>query len=243
MFICIKRSHLLAFLLCSFLGLTTILWTGHAGSRSRPVFAVREGAPVTIVIDPGHGGEDGGAVSPDGVEESQINLEIALRINDILRFAGQHTRMTRETDVSIHDAHAVSAREKKVSDLKNRVQLVNGTENAVLLSIHQNSLPSSTVTHGAQAFWNRQEGAQELAEAIQQTLNGVVNTHRAKQAKAISDSIYLMKQALVPGVLVECGFLSHTGETALLQEGAYQEKLAMTISAGLLRGLAGEDSI
>ena len=161
---------------------------------------------MTVVVDPGHGGEDGGAVSSGGVEESQINLELGLRVNDLLRFCGQKTVMTREDDRSIHSDGANTIREKKSSDLRNRVAIVNAAEHGVLLSIHQNSLPSSPQTHGAQAFWNGQEGAQALAEG---------GTGRAeyrhqfgaapRKAKAMGSSVYLMKNAQAPGVLVECG--------------------------------------
>ena len=242
MFICIRKIHVRLFALSLFcvLGLSAVLLAGYR-KPSHPVFAAREGIPVTVVIDPGHGGEDGGAGSSGGVEESRINLAVALRVNDLLRFVGQHTRMTRTEDVSIHDEDAATARQKKVSDLKNRVNIVNGTENAILLSIHQNSLPSSAVTHGAQVFWNRQEGAEPLALSMQEVLNAVVNTHRSKQAKAIPDTIYLMKKSLAPGILVECGFLSNADETRLLQDAAYQQKMAGAITVGLLRRLAGED--
>ena len=98
-----------------------------------------------MVIDPGHGGEDGGAVSPGGVQESHINLAVSKQLRDLLRFAGVPTAMTREEDVTICDEGLGTIRARKASDIRNRVAIVNGTENAVLLSIHQNSLPSSTV--------------------------------------------------------------------------------------------------
>ena len=240
MFICIRRIHLrlAAWVLVCVLGTAGLLY-GRQGAV-KPVFSVREGAPVTVIVDPGHGGEDGGALSPDGVEESEVNLAIALRVESLLRFAGQRTDMTRREDVSIHDAAAQTIRQKKSSDLKNRVQLVNSTENAVLLSIHQNSLPSSTATWGAQAFWNRQEGGEPLAKAVQDSLNACINTHRAKEAKAIGSDVYLMKNIQTPGVLVECGFLSNAEETVRLGQEAHQRKIACAIVSGLLRGMAGE---
>ena len=112
------------------------------------------------------------------------------------------------------------------------------TENAILLSIHQNSLPSSPVTHGAQVFWNRQEGAEALASSIQDTLNTAVNAGNGKHPRQIPDSIYLMKHITAPGVLVECGFLSNGPETERLQSPAYQLRLAAAITAGYLN--AGE---
>nr|WP_325204526.1 N-acetylmuramoyl-L-alanine amidase [uncultured Oscillibacter sp.] len=230
-----KRDLIFSCLFCCFfLGMAAVLWKGSA----IPVFHVRENVPVTVVIDPGHGGEDGGAVSPNGVAESRINLAVSLRISDLLRFAGQRTRLTRSEDVTICDEGLSTVRQRKTSDLKNRVKLVEETENAVLLSIHQNSLPSSPVTHGAQVFWNRQEGAKELAAGIQKMLNAAVNAGNDKQPRQIPDSIYLMKSISAPGALVECGFLSNEPETERLQDPAYQLRLAAAVTAGYLN--AGE---
>lgn len=235
-----KRVVLLSALFCCFVAaLTAVLWYGHMPEV--PVFSAQDGVPVTVVVDAGHGGEDGGAVSPAGVEESHINLAIAMRVNDLLRFAGQRTLLTRSGDITIADPDLTTIRQRKVSDLKNRVELVNHTENAVLLSIHQNSLPSSTVTHGAQAFWNRQEGAEALAAAIQDTLNGCINVGNEKFPKEIPSTIYLMKNITAPGVIVECGFLSNAPETARLQEPPYQLKLAVAIAGGYLQCAAGEE--
>lgn len=236
-----KRIFLGSALFCCFFAvLAAVIWAGHA--RRVPVFAASGGVPVTVVIDPGHGGEDGGAVSSDGVEESQINLAVSLQVNDLLRLMGQRTVMTRSGDVSICDEGLETIRQRKASDLKNRVALVNATPNAVLLSIHQNSLPSSPVTHGAQVFWNRQEGAEELALLAQDSLNGAVNAGNEKHAKQIPPTIYLMKNITAPGIIVECGFLSNAEETARLQEPSYQLKLAAAIAAGYLRCLAGEEA-
>ena len=188
-----------------------------------------------MVLDPGHGGEDGGAVSGDGtVTESGLNLEIALRVRDLMTFSGVEMVMTRSEDVSTYTEGA-TIRQRKVSDLKNRVALVNGTENAVLVSIHQNSLPSSPSTHGAQVFWNEQPGAQDLAGEMQEALNQCINPERPKEAKEIADTIYLLKNVTAPGVIVECGFLSNQAETARLEEPTHQRLLAAAITTGYLR--------
>lgn len=226
-------------LFCFFTGFAAILLAGHKPAGA-PAFAAREDGPVTVVIDPGHGGEDGGAVSSDGVMESQINLAVSQRVSDLLRFAGQRTLMTRTEDVSIH-TEGDTMRERKVSDIHNRVDIVNNTEGAVLLSIHQNSLPSSRVTHGAQVFWNTAEGAQELAGVVQDSLNTAINVGNEKLPRKIPATIYLMKHVTAPAILVECGFLSNGGETAKLQEPSYQLKLAAAITTGYLRCLAGEE--
>ena len=226
-----KRDLIFSCLFCCFfLGLSAVLWRGS----SVPAFHVRDEVPVTVVIDPGHGGEDGGAVSPSGVSESQINLAVSLRISSLLRFSGQRTLLTRNEDVTICDQGLDTSRQRKTSDLKNRVKLVEETENAVLLSIHQNSLPSSPVTHGAQVFWNQREGAEELAAGIQEALNTTVNAGNSKHPRQIPGSIYLMKNITVPGVLVECGFLSNGPETERLQDPAYQLRLAAAVTAGYL---------
>ena len=190
---------------------------------------------LVIVIDAGHGGEDGGAVAADGTVESGINLAIAQDLDALLRFLGCETRMTRTEDAAIYSDGARTLREKKASDLKNRVALVNETPNAVLLSIHQNSLPSSKRTHGAQVFYRKEEGSAALANAVQRALNETVNLENEKAEKAIDPSIYLMKSVTAPAILIECGFLSNEGETALLKSADYQQKLAVVITSGLLQ--------
>ena len=234
MIILIRKRHVAyVVLLCCFVaGLSAVLWHGNAAFTA--AFAPEEGTPFTVVVDAGHGGEDGGAVAGDGTVESGLNLAIARRVRDLLTFAGVPTTVTREGDAAIYDPGSATLREKKVSDLHNRVALVNELPGAVLLSIHQNSLPSSPSTRGAQVFWNRQEGAEELASSIQEALNGAVNARHEKKAAQVPSSVYLMKEITAPGVLVECGFLSNAAETEQLKDPAYQTKLAAAIAAGVL---------
>jgi len=226
--------------ICIFGSFATIVCNQYLVNGTTVVFAANDDVPVTVVLDSGHGGEDGGAVSPDGVEESHINLAIALKVNDLLRFTGQRTLMTRTEDVSIH-TEGTSIRARKASDIRNRVALVDSVENAILLSIHQNSLPSSKVTHGAQVFWNTEAGAEELARVVQDSLNTSVNPENPKQAKQIPATIYLMKHVTAPAILVECGFLSNVEETTELQNPSYQLKLATAITTGYLRCLSGDE--
>ena len=236
MIILIRKRHVAyVVLLCCFVaGLSAVLWHGNAAFTA--AFAPgEEGASPVVVVDAGHGGEDGGAVAADGTVESGLNLAIARRVRDLLTFAGVPTTVTREGDAAIYDPGSATLREKKVSDLHNRVALVNELPGAVLLSIHQNSLPSSPSTRGAQVFWNRQEGAEELASSIQEALNGAVNAGNGKNAKAIDSTIYLMKNVPCPAILVECGFLSNRTETGQLLTGGYQLKLAVCIAAGFLQ--------
>lgn len=192
-------------------------------------------APRTVwIIDAGHGGEDGGAVAADGTKESDLNLAIARRLDALLALLGEETRMTRTDDVSIHDDSASTLRQKKRSDLENRVSLVNSTQGSILVSIHQNSLPASKRTRGAQVFYGKKEGSAALAKSVQLALNQVVNAENEKTEKAIDASIFLMKNVDAPAILIECGFLSNAEETQLLKDGGYQQRLAVTIAAGIL---------
>ena len=238
MILWIRKAELRKALLCcgGFLCAAFAFHASTAGLPAISAFSAAEKPPETVVIDPGHGGEDGGAVSPGGVQESHINLAVSKQLRDLLRFAGVPTAMTREEDVTICDEGLGTIRARKASDIRNRVAIVNGTENAVLLSIHQNSLPSSTVTHGAQVFWNQQEGAEALAEAIQTSLNGSINVGNEKHTKQIPPTVYLMNHVTVPAVLVECGFLTNQEETRRLQDETHQRTLAISIAAGYLRG-------
>ena len=216
---------------CVVLGMAGILWVGHRPTA--PAFAAQGEPEMTVIVDPGHGGVDGGASTADGVLERDLNLEVARRVRDLLCLTGQPTVLTRTTEEDLH-TEGDTIRERKVSDTRNRVALVNGTENGLLLSIHQNSLPSSPATRGAFVFWNRVAGAEDLAKALQDALNGSVNRGNEKEARQIPDSVYLMNHVTAPGVLVECGFLSNPEESAALQDPAYQTRLAVAITAGIL---------
>ena len=186
---------------------------------------------ICVVIDPGHGGEDGGCVGISGASEAAINLDISLRLRDLLSLCGVKTSMIRETDVAVYSEGCGSISEKKVSDLKNRVKTVNETQNAVLVSIHQNFFEQSKYS-GAQVFYGKAAGSRELAEQMQQALRNAVDPSNRRQAKSIG-SVYLMEHAACPAVLVECGFLSNPGEAGRLQQPEYQQKLASAITSTL----------
>ena len=226
-----KKQSALVLALCLF-ALVLAMCLYSAPRLTQEATAYAQAAPV-VVIDAGHGGEDGGASSPDGVLESGLNLQFALRMRDLLQFAGVETMMLRETDTALYTDGCSGIAEKKVSDLKNRVALINGTPGALLVSIHQNSLPSHPSTHGAQVFFNAVDPAGEVAQGVQQALN--VSLDGGKTVKAMDGGVYLMKQIRCPGVLVECGFLSNDKEAAHLQTEEHQRRLAAAILAGLLQ--------
>lgn len=191
----------------------------------------------TVLIDAGHGGVDGGAVASDGTEEKHINLQIALLLEQQLGAMGIRTAMTRTTDESIHDSSAQTIREKKVSDIHNRMQLIEETENCIFVSIHQNKF-SDTSLNGTQVFYSPNTTASaQLAQTIQTSVRSLLQTENTREIEKSGSSIYLLYYARKPAVLVECGFLSNTAELEKLKEGTYQKQLAFCIAAGILEYL------
>ena len=189
--------------------------------------------PYTLIIDAGHGGEDGGAVSITGVSESQINLSMALKLEDILALYGLAPKMLRREDISLHDDHAATIREKKVSDLHNRVSMIEKTANPFLISIHQNTYTESRY-HGAQVFYAPTPGSQDIARKTQQDLSKNLDPTNLREAKQIPDTVYLMNHITCPAILIECGFLTNPEEEALLRQDRYQRKLAASVAGTLL---------
>lgn len=192
--------------------------------------------PVTVILDAGHGGEDGGASTADGVLESGINLAIALRLRDLLAFAGVDTQMIRDTDTAVYSGDCRTISQKKVSDLKNRVSMVNAVENGLLVSIHQNYF-EQTKYCSAQVFFAKTDGSKALAERIQQSLRENVDAANHRQCKP-SQSVYLMEHIECTGVLIECGFLSNYEEAKRLQTDAYQKKLSAAICGAITEYLS-----
>ena len=188
-----------------------------------------------IVIDPGHGGEDGGATSCTGRMESEYNLAISKKLDDLLHLLGYQTRMTRTSDVSIYTTGDTIAR-KKISDLKDRVRIVNETPGAVFISIHQNQFSDSRYS-GAQVFYAKTDGSKELGQKLQSELVTALNPGSNRKSKPIS-GVYLMETIQCTGVLIECGFLSNPREEAKLRNAEYQKKLCCVIGATLSQQLS-----
>ena len=217
----------------AFVGLT------YGGSRA--VTAVSQMIPLerkhTIVIDAGHGGEDGGATSCSGILESRFNLEIARKLDDLLHLLGFDTHMIRKDDISVYTEGETIA-SKQISDLKNRVRIVNETENALLVSIHQNTYPDSRYS-GAQVFFGPEGESQNLAKKMQEAFVATVNPGSNRKSKK-ADGVYLMEHINCTGVLVECGFLSNPEEETKLRSDTYQKKLCCIMASTLTRFLTEE---
>ena len=233
-----KRGLCLAAALLAVWGLLTFALgrlDGLIAPAIRPV-SVTRAAP--LILDAGHGGEDGGAVSVTGVPESRVNLEIVQKLRDTLALYGVDPVVLREEDVSLHDPEASTLREKKRSDLKNRVRAVEAVEGGTLLSIHQNSYPGSQY-RGAQVFYAPTEGSQALAEHFQAALCRQLQPDNDRAAKKIPESVYLMNHITCPAVLVECGFLTNSQEEAMLRDEGYQRQLAAVLAGAWLTGQEG----
>ena len=229
-----KLSPLYILVIAAILGFTVL--------GDRAVTAMAQNDPIArsqvFVIDAGHGGMDGGATSCTGIQESQINLEIALRLDDLMHFLGYDTVMIRTTDCSVYtEGNTISA--QKVSDLKQRVKIVNETKNAVLVSIHQNIFSDGRYS-GAQVFYAPDDTSRELASCLQTAFVATLNPGSNRKCKK-ADGVYLMEHIDKPGILVECGFLSNPEEEANLRSASYQKKLCAVIAATLSTHLgAGE---
>ena len=217
------------------------VFLGGTWLGSEAVTVISQEIPVershTIIVDAGHGGEDGGAVSCTGVKESEINLRIALKLNDLLHLLGHRTRMIRTTDISVYTAGNTLA-QKKVSDLRERVRIVGETESPILVSIHQNTYPDARYS-GPQMFYNGAGDSAALAETIQESFRTSLSpgTHRAVKR---AEGIYLMENAPCPAVLAECGFLSNPAEEARLRDEGYQRKVCAVIACALGNFLDGQ---
>lgn len=193
-----------------------------------------------IIIDPGHGGFDGGAVGANGTIEKDVNLAISLKLRDMLTDAGLTVVMTRDTDKALNDDEDTSVRRKKISDMHNRLNLTRLYPGSVLISVHQNKLAGSSSVYGGQIFYSPNHPAsKELAEYIQSEFNTNIQPEKPRTTVKTGKNLYLFYHAQNTAVLCECGFLSNPREEELLGTDEYQYKVAFCIYSGLLRWYEG----
>ena len=187
-----------------------------------------------VIIDAGHGGFDGGAVANDGTVEKDINLSIALYLQEYLTFFNIETIMIRDTDCSVEDDGLNTIRQKKSSDLHNRMKIMEETDNSIFISIHQNKYPDGKYS-GTQVFYSpkTKDESQVLAQTIQDYIVNTLQKDNTRQIKECGTSVFLMYNAVKPAVLVECGFLSNYEETNKLKTPEYQKKIAFCIAVGI----------
>ena len=189
----------------------------------------------TVILDAGHGNPDGGATGNNGkIFESDLNLEIILKLQKLLELSNINVILTRSDENGIYSEDTNSIREKKISDMENRVTLSENTYADLFLSIHMNSLNNSSVK-GFQVFYsNKSTNSKSCANFINENLTySLLNFSNNKKVKEIKD-IYLAKKILHPFVLIECGFLSNPDEAYLLSTDEYQNKLTWGIYTGII---------
>lgn len=214
----------------------------YANSRAMQT-ASQAQAIRTVIVDAGHGGMDGGAVAADGTLEKEINLSIAKRLTSILECAGIQTVMTRTGDASIHDPECKTVRAQKISDIHNRLHIMEQTEDSVFVSIHQNHFTQSKY-RGTQVFYSGNDTRSEaLAQSVQSAVVSAIQPDNKREIKKSGTEIYLLYHAVRPAVMVECGFLSNPEETELLKSADYQTQMALAVSQGILNFIESTEEV
>lgn len=212
----------------------------HKVERVQFVSAVPQNRRPVIILDPGHGGADGGAVA-NGIVEKDINLAIAMDLHDLLSAQGFCVIMTREDDRSIHDEGLTQLSRQKRSDMYNRLEMMKNHPEAYFISIHQNKFEQSS-SKGAQIFYsqNRPE-SQKLAQAIQDSFHTLLQPENQREIKPAENNLFLLYEAPLPAVMAECGFLSNPQEGQKLTQTEYQQQVAFAIYQGLMHFLSMQE--
>ena len=198
------------------------------------VFSERVDRDCLVLIDPGHGGIDGGAVGQNGTVEKGINLTISEKTAALFGLFGVSNALTRDGDYLLASEFDTTIRSQKNADLRNRVKLANSMKRACFISIHLNSYPGESC-HGAQVFYSQNDNSKRLAKLIQSELVLKLDKENHRLAKAAERGHFLLQNIQRPAVLVECGFLSNLREEALLSDETYQTKLAGCIVNAYLK--------
>lgn len=198
-------------------------------------------AGQTIVIDPGHGGPDGGAIGKEEITEKEITLAIAKKTRDYAQQAGAVVYLTREKDEDLADHDTKGLSNRKSEDIRNRMAFIEEHDPDFFITIHLNAIPDGRWS-GAQTFYYPEVSANEnLAEMIQESIKE--NLENTKRTPLAIDNIYLLKHTEVPGALVEAGFLSNQEEEQLLIDESYQDQMAASIYQGMIRYTVDEDGL
>ena len=217
----------------AFILLGVVLFAGVLLGRAKPAFSPMQLKPC-VVLDPGHGGMDGGAVGNDGIVEKNINLSIALKLREMLTLNGFEVYMTREEDRSIYDEGVTGLRNQKVSDMNNRLALVKAHPEALFVSIHQNQFPASQYS-GAQIFYSPNAPESEtMASITQRRFREMLQPENLREIKRAGDELFLLYYTKTPAIMAECGFLSNDAEARRLSDDEYQNKVAFVLFSSIL---------
>lgn len=209
------------------------------GQNNAAQAAVNASPKKIIVLDAGHGGLDSGCVAVNGAYEKDINLSIVKNLGELLSFCGYEVIYTRDEDVSIYDEGTEGVRKQKISDMENRLEIVNRYPDSIFLSIHQNQFTQSEY-FGAQMFYTTKNSGNFRLATIMQRLFAQLQPGNDREIKLIDNNLYLFKNTVQPALLIECGFLSNPGDAANLCSAEYQKKVAFTIFKGINEYLSEE---
>ena len=218
-----------------FLMLSCIL-SYHSAMKSSILMQGGSPYPImgTILIDPGHGGQDGGAVGISGTNEKDLNLSVSKKLQMVLNLFGIAADMTREEDIMLGDGGETIG-QKKVEDMHTRLNMVNASSYRAFLSVHMNSYPEEKYW-GSQVFYAKSfEESRKIGESMQIALRTFVAPDNKREAKPASDEIYLLKHAACPALIIECGFITNRLEEKLLKTQEHQTKLAAAVAVGYLQ--------
>lgn len=222
-----KKSIILTFSLMFVFIMSSFIYNSYQKSMVTSVTS------NVIVIDPGHGGEDGGAVGVTGIKEKDLNLKIALKLKEKLLNSGINVVMTRDTDIMLCDKN--QQKKRKRTDFDNRIKIAQNYNNAIFISIHMNYFEDNSQS-GAQIFYSKNNPeSKEIASILREELKNSLNPNNKRQIKPSGKEIYLLSNLKIPACLIECGFISNPTEEQLLMSDNYQEKIAETIKNGLLK--------
>ena len=239
------KNYTIKFIIASLIAISLILcigllFTGYIKSKNSttytPVF--EKSNTIRIVIDPGHGGEDAGAVASDGTLEKDLNLEISLLLKSIFELNGNNVILTREEDYLLYDKFGDLedyTGKKKIYDLKNRLKIATETENSIYVGIHMNKFPQEKYS-GLQVYYSpNNELSYHIASSIKDTIKSNLQQQNNREIKRADSSIYILNGAKIPSVLVECGFLSNMEELSKLKDQNYQKDLALCLFSSLAK--------
>lgn len=225
-------------LLCAGMTMLFVYLTDGA-NRAEESSASPAGEKYAVVIDPGHGGEDGGCSGRDGTTEKDLNLSLSLTLASMLRVGGVDVTLTRTEDILLYDRSVDFKGRKKVLDLAARLDCARAHPDADFISIHMNAFPQEK-WNGLQVWYSKNdEKSFTLAKEIQSATQTYLQPDNDRRVKVAGSGIFLLDRAVTPAVLVECGFLSNPEECAALAAPEYQKKLSLVIMYAYLRSKQG----
>ena len=244
-----KKGYITKYILFSLtLSLTLIILislTANANTKkpaSAPSPPQTDLRSPTVIIDAGHGGEDGGAVGKNGILEKELNLLIAQDLRDMLKAEGITTVMTRESDVMLYDKNVNYKGRKKLLDLSARLKISESYEDCIFVSIHMNSFPEERYS-GLQVYYSpNHQNSLLLAESIQKNVSKHLQRENSRSVKKATSSIYILDRIQAPAVLIECGFISNYAECELLSSKEYRQKLTLLIFCGICEYISQDNS-